>query len=1306
MRNKYKNIINRELSLKGGSFIIPEIKSDIISDEERKYKNRNSFIKVENKGFGNKLFNKNKEKNAKKSNLNKGIITEKNKDKNCNLTSHNTIKTSNHNILISVYKKNSENNSNKKESTTNTNLNDKIISTRNSNTNLNLFNSSNKNYSSNNLNKVHNSNLNYSNRKFSQNSYQNINEINDVSNNKKEIIKSKDVYLDKNKIVGSENKNKVNNKNNNNKNKITIINCRRKKNYASYNNIINNTEINKENVINLLKDKAKLKTEIDTKKYNNGKKHNYNSASNICTVNNTDCNKLTSNDNKTKNEGNNQDKKLFINYWKEKIKNNNLNNDKSLNSNFNPTNNLNISTRGKRKMTYRSKRASNINNNDENEISEINHDNIKIDINNKKYNDNNNDDYIPKIKKRKYIIKVAKNPNEINNIIIKDNEVKTEDINIHKKKIRHFLYYKSNKEKEEKSEKIEKQDKDEKDEKEKDTHIFSPKIFKNYFLYKSEKNSPENSYKKVNNRVFKISPKPSIKILNQETNQNYSNHNSYSPIFQSCKNDINNKIEYSNNLSCQELNNSFTGFSKEIKLKNDKKITLFNLIDSSDNNNFNNSRNNITTSNINTYKNISCIRNKNHSLREYSPTNIIYRKKMNLIKSLSNYYKKYNGIVSPRIICDSESNPNLLKYNNMNIFAVKKDKNSKSSYEYSNNIINNNTYNTTLNIFKMNNLSSIDKINPNSDNINVKKSNKNRKPKNMNVGQQDEENENIYNKNKTHLRVNSELKQIKSSSLYNEFEENNKNDKSSNLIKDKQEIRNSNNNVKRVKNFNTFLNLSDIVNNISEKKNENNDYSKDINDSYKINLEILYILESKLQNIINKLNNYSICPNECFDLITYYFSSKFYQKEINVFRAKHSINNISYYIKLELLCYFLCYDVCFNKSFTQTGILLKTIFNLLHNNYLILISFILYDDTNNENNNEWLSKLKIILKNNLKTNLSPTDYNENNILTLIGNNLKEANTYYKMIIDNLYSNLYTKKNNKKNFDDIKYKFPNCLQLDINDLDYYEKLNVISLFFFDAYRLLDKYNFEDLKYFFDSFLQRIKFKKQKNSEKSNKIPRNKINSKGLNMKNIIIYKYNYSDGNFYYLPPIKKPYKYTLVLDLDETLVYFMPNNMFLNEEGRIGGDKHALIFRPGLIDFLKKMRPLFELVIFSFGTFDYVDNVIKIIEKKEKYFEYVLYRQHATVSNNEYIKDLSLLGRDLKNIIIVDDIPQVFKMQERNGICIKPFSGDIVSERNTLKILGKILEKVRFDAEEDGDIRKSLDRQRSLILSHITNINE
>ena len=190
-------------------------------------------------------------------------------------------------------------------------------------------------------------------------------------------------------------------------------------------------------------------------------------------------------------------------------------------------------------------------------------------------------------------------------------------------------------------------------------------------------------------------------------------------------------------------------------------------------------------------------------------------------------------------------------------------------------------------------------------------------------------------------------------------------------------------------------------------------------------------------------------------------------------------------------------------------------------------------------------------------------------------------------------------------------------------------------------------------------------------------------------------------NLYYLPPIKSYYKYTLVLDLDETLVYFQKDNIFssnynLNKSG-------TLIFRPGLLEFLNKMKPLYELVLFSFGTKEYVDYIFNIIEKKEKIFEYVLYRQHATYEKGDYVKNLSLLGRDLKKIIIIDDIPHVFKLQKNNGICIKSFYGDVISDRNTLKLLGKILEKIRFDADEnDGDIRKSLKKQRNLIFTNIT----
>ena len=122
----------------------------------------------------------------------------------------------------------------------------------------------------------------------------------------------------------------------------------------------------------------------------------------------------------------------------------------------------------------------------------------------------------------------------------------------------------------------------------------------------------------------------------------------------------------------------------------------------------------------------------------------------------------------------------------------------------------------------------------------------------------------------------------------------------------------------------------------------------------------------------------------------------------------------------------------------------------------------------------------------------------------------------------------------------------------------------------------------------------------------------------------------------------------------------------------------------------------------SFGTSEYVDPIINIIEKKEKYFEYRLYRQHAKIDGNNFIKDLNYLGRDIKKIIIVDNMPQAFKLHKKNGICIKGFYGDVVSDRNTLKILSIILEKIRFDADESKDIRDSLKKEENDIFSKIT----
>ena len=116
----------------------------------------------------------------------------------------------------------------------------------------------------------------------------------------------------------------------------------------------------------------------------------------------------------------------------------------------------------------------------------------------------------------------------------------------------------------------------------------------------------------------------------------------------------------------------------------------------------------------------------------------------------------------------------------------------------------------------------------------------------------------------------------------------------------------------------------------------------------------------------------------------------------------------------------------------------------------------------------------------------------------------------------------------------------------------------------------------------------------------------------------------------YLPPkaIGDPI-YTLMLDLDETLIHSPSDHR-----------EPYYLMRPHCNQFLTELSQHFEIVTFTAAIQHYADWVVDSIDGLG-IIKHRLYRQHCTVINDEeseLIKDLRLLGRDIKKTVIIDNI--------------------------------------------------------------------
>ncbi|XP_018330657.1 carboxy-terminal domain RNA polymerase II polypeptide A small phosphatase 1 [Agrilus planipennis] len=159
--------------------------------------------------------------------------------------------------------------------------------------------------------------------------------------------------------------------------------------------------------------------------------------------------------------------------------------------------------------------------------------------------------------------------------------------------------------------------------------------------------------------------------------------------------------------------------------------------------------------------------------------------------------------------------------------------------------------------------------------------------------------------------------------------------------------------------------------------------------------------------------------------------------------------------------------------------------------------------------------------------------------------------------------------------------------------------------------------------------------------------------------------NISGSPRYLLPPVRHQdmHKKCMVIDLDETLVHssFKPiSNADFVVPVEIDGLVHQVyvLKRPYVDEFLKRMGELYECVLFTASLAKYADPVADLLDKWSV-FRVRLFRESCVFHRGNYVKDLNKLGRDLKNIVIVDNSPASYIFHPDNAVPVASWFDDM-----------------------------------------------
>ena len=449
-------------------------------------------------------------------------------------------------------------------------------------------------------------------------------------------------------------------------------------------------------------------------------------------------------------------------------------------------------------------------------------------------------------------------------------------------------------------------------------------------------------------------------------------------------------------------------------------------------------------------------------------------------------------------------------------------------------------------------------------------------------------------------------------------------------------------------------------------------YTQEQNTEIGFNLNDLFIFEDRINDIISAFNNRNNiydneASNECNEFMNFYSKSSLKGIFASFFKKKNQLiiessTNLSLFFIL-IIHHLSISNIIFNE-------IISTIYNILS---LLKINFSLYikqiqlfygSDIIKKNYSYFQPFNAFLINKDIKD-----IYEEDDITYRIYQNCRLITNEIKIIM--------------KYYQKINIKYYDCFIQIFNNISIQKENDLINCFFNGFKSMNSSLN-----------LITVNIKKNKNGSKEIKnlsttsanFKENKYIKTPKKMVNKFSSLKKQEIKNRIEIPYIIEPpsKKYSLVLNINKTLAFY---------------DKGNITLRSGLLSFLSMVKPYYELISFSSEPNNITKSIIKEIELKEKVFDFNFGREHCILYDNILVKDISLIGRDIKNIIIVDHDENCFKLNEENGIKISKFEGNNKTD-NALFELKKIL--ILIYKRNYNDLRIALKEYENEIKNKIT----